>query len=448
MLNLNPTYFQLLQPLRLAVLRTVGWGLLTCMALFAFSCTNDLDEDPPEITIAQPTANSSFSALSTVRVQAKITDESTITKVLVFLADAAKNPVGETVEINTSTSDFDLDIDYEIDDVRLEGGAYFIVVKATANQRAGEASVPIRLEEVELERLGIVVVEGYDFNTAAIRSMDDELIQTRLHRNVSVGSGNTALSSFHQQLYFLDDGGNLRAFNINEDQSNWNENLSGRTPMLDLIDEQIAVRTERGGLQLFQHGGSEIFEVMRREFDTQGIMTRGIQGVFFVVTRPFNGQGDHIIPIEDDQEAIAIQTTYRIHNLFPEDDAHFLMLADDRFGNLVVARFNTNLETTVELYRETLPDEVLSSVQINEHSFLIATREKLLRYDATTNSTNVLLSGKKFELLTFDPLSQELFAVSDLTNIERFSYQPTSLTLLRQTFAENRVRNLHIWYNK
>ena len=123
--------------------------IISLLIIIITSCKKEVNSDP-QIVIISPTENQQFNVLDTIQVKCIVCDDNGIENIKTVLVNESLIPVLNPVNYypQTENKNIDLEILYPLDDIHLESGKYFILVRAFDGTHFKNKYVSINLDEV------------------------------------------------------------------------------------------------------------------------------------------------------------------------------------------------------------------------------------------------------------------------------------------------------------
>ena len=119
---------------------------------FFSACKKDKDEQEPDVTIYSPSINQNYNVLDTIKIHARVSDETKLTSVEVVLQDMNNINVQNAVPIAVQGKDFQFQIDYILYDIHLTSGTYKMAIIASDGTNTEIAGAIINITEYPLAK--------------------------------------------------------------------------------------------------------------------------------------------------------------------------------------------------------------------------------------------------------------------------------------------------------
>ncbi|MGL5889191.1 MAG: hypothetical protein ACRC3B_04865, partial [Bacteroidia bacterium] len=168
--------------------------------LFVVSCRQGNDEQPPEITILQPTSIVNASTFDTLHLELKFTDNEQLTEYIVRVVNTSLVPVFPSVVQSLSGREQTVSLSYLLDDPRVASGNFYIEVQLSDGFNTVRKFSQLQFTQLPRELKGFCfVTQPQAFQTAVYRS--DTSWQPQQLAQYPHDFGDMALSSWWQQVY-------------------------------------------------------------------------------------------------------------------------------------------------------------------------------------------------------------------------------------------------------
>ena len=245
--------------------RNVLFCVLVFNVLLFISCSKEKKEfSPPVIQFFSPGENASFSALDTVLVKARITDDENITLVKVTLKNENHVPVLSVADKVPNTTFYDLKVHFPLNDKNLNGRYYFDITAYNDEDYASSfryivvSSLPLEAKSVLMVEKGIhnTSLYSYDLDSSKLRSLatlEGDFMESAVDQN---NARIFTVGRFSGGLVATDptDGTELWSYKsgILPQVANFND--------LGLWGNVVCVSREDGRILGFSKSGSTIYE--------------------------------------------------------------------------------------------------------------------------------------------------------------------------------------------
>lgn len=429
--------------------------LLVISALL-FACNKDEDDEPPVIRLSAPTENTVHDALSAIDVRAEITDNEKIVSVSVWLANSDLTPVDRTVGFKPNAKTYSLNTSYELENIQLESGQHYLVVRAQDENGESKDQVSIIINEVPREQRGLVFIGLPNGSVANEEVFKIDAGFQQIEQVKRLASGTTAgstVSSYYQQMVVgFEDNRGVQAFDLGSFEVNWSRSEPMQIKHLSLHNETTYVTGKEQEVLAYDHAGAQIFTVFREDND-------------FYRSLNLLPHADRVFAVEESigsgkPRFAAYFTTgfleewkeidIEIERMFPYDEERLLLFANGSGGNSGrIYQFTIDGFGFWEASQSLSSGRIRDVAQVSAEQYVIAHDNGMYLYNAATNSVVLVLNGIIANQVLYDPINNEVMMLRTVNDrIEAYAYSISGLTLLRSFEAGFPVREMHLWYNR
>jgi hypothetical protein len=425
-----------------------GCILLSIIFLYLFNgCTRHGDTNPPSIVINSPTAGNSFKVFDTIPVSGQVTDDKRLTALSITLLDASGSPAGATATIPISGRSMAFSYLYEILNIHLVSGLYTVKVSASNGTQVSNAFVHVYIQQSPTYRKGIYLISRNSSNVSV------SMLDTGFH-SFPVTSINgdyiaSDISSYSQQLYLTGAStGGVSALNLRSGMTDWTKPLvPGFTPSYDFIyaNGNVIYSSARNGMVLGYDtsGGQRFTANCQASYYPRKLFVLGD----LLLAEAVNSSGAEKLVVFKTATGTGIQEAILNNSVlafFKQDASHVFV-----FGNAAG-------QGTVNVYAVTgngfwsprsLPaGTLLSATQVDADTYLLGMSDgTVYKYQYSTSSITVYLSGALASVLYFDPLKNDVLLANG-KQLNRYDYP--SAVLKQQFLHVDTIQNFHVLNTK
>ena len=124
-------------------------------------CEESTDNEPPNIIVTNPSSGESYTAGDTLAVNAEVSDNETIRRVLVRLTDEQGVAVAQNLSFTPNSNPFSINQTYIIDNVDLQSGTYYLAVTAEDEEQQASKFVELQVSSLPLTLERTLVVSSH-----------------------------------------------------------------------------------------------------------------------------------------------------------------------------------------------------------------------------------------------------------------------------------------------
>ena len=422
--------------------------IISLLIIVITSCKKEVNSDP-QIVIISPTENQQFNVLDTIQVKCIVCDDNGIENIKTVLVNESLIPVLNPVNYypQTENKNIDLEILYPLDDIHLESGKYFILVRAFDGTNFKNKYVSINLDEVpkELEKL-IVLTKSDNFTTNVfsvnpVFEIEEEFI-------IDGNYISSDISSKYRQLYFTGDiPCKLFVFDLEENELDWSVDASMPYPFFSNVyynDGTVYTSSENGNITGYNNVGTVNLST---DFTTDSLPTKLlIHGEFILSDLKLRTGLQRLIAtyyLVSGVKKQQIITNFKVIDFYLVDEDNIIVFAvQNNTGKIFIYNVTENyISEPVFIFNS----EITSTAIINKSNFLVGTNNTIWLFNSSNYSTTSIVEGITASQLEYDELNEIIFA-TELNNINFFQY-PSGELINAVNYGDS-ILNIHLLYNK
>lgn len=357
--------------------------------LLLLACKSDEDEVLPVISISQPSENQTFNVLDTILIVAKVSDETKLESITVFLADLDFKPIMKAYTIPVKANAQDIAVEYELDDHLLPGGNYNIAIEASDGYNVKHKYQTIHINGIEKKLLHVLFAGESRGNWDCI-SMDD--------------SGNIAIKN----TYNFD----FQYFNF---ISPYNQLLVYNPLLKELVSTDFTSGVKNWTIGLDNIPGEPALTYSK--FLNNLLFVSTFQGK----THQYNYQGTK-------KKTVILNDGYYIS--FIDKVGDFYVSIEKSRSN-AKPRLSVYYASTFALKQSYVLDfEAKEYVELNQDEIIVignnANKGKVSTYTLSSNSLKTFVQTQFSPALQIEKFNSNFFYVSDSTSVYLYQYNPLS----------------------
>ena len=244
------------------------WGMLLMLVLILqliqlSSCKKETDNQHPVITYISPYELQKFDVLDNIHIKANISDDKAIESVRIGLVNKEFVSVLPSVFVYPNSINYQLDIDYPIDDQYLETGEYYVQLRAEDGTNFKNQYQLVFISGIQREFEKVIVLTQGNFNEIRISEIDKTDNFSFLFDIYGDYSGSET-NSRYQQLYIAGkDLININTYNLHSQEIAWLKETFPPVPMHNdnclYFDEELYVSFQTNYIYGYRYNGSQVF---------------------------------------------------------------------------------------------------------------------------------------------------------------------------------------------
>ncbi len=422
--------------------------LLLFAVIFHLSCRKNKDEVAPVITIIKPYENQQYSTLDTVWVTATVDDETALKQIDVTLTDENKTPVLQTMSTLPNNKNYTFTIPYDINDIELSSGNYFIRVRATDGTNVHDTYRTIKIDAIpKVLKYVYILSFGNSTTIHALRKTSSGNPQQMFDINGDFSA--SAVSSKFQLFYTCGKTfGDMHAYNVSDETEAWSIPVISDPPFpyfenIGCYNDILYTSFYNGYIKGYNKNGSITFNATTPTGTyPQKVMVTS--SYLFADHAEYSGSAKVFAVYYAVSGALKQQmtTNYGVLEMFEKDNDNIVL-----FGN-------QNGQAVMNIYKisdngtwapHTLPTgKLYDAIQLSEDHYILALASGLYYYDYSDNSLTSYLSDIATDI-KFDSTTSELYASSG-HNIRVYDYN--SHTLINTITVADSILDFRFLYNR
>lgn len=428
--------------------------LLLLSVCFLIACKKDKDETEPVISIFSPYYNQNFNVLDTVKIHARVSDETKLTSVQVVLQDMNGVNAQVSSPVQVQGNEFQFTMDYILYETHLESGNYKLCVIASDGTNTETSGIVIYVNAMPLAvKYYYMASEGAA--SSAITRYDSLLADPQV-LNYNARLAGMASSSWYQRLYLApEQNGNLEAYNCYNHQMTWSvQDLGGGYPYFSVIskgdDKNVFVGYNDGRMMMYNYSGTVYanYQTGSSSYYPAFIYVSG--SYVFAAFNDFQSsakQFRRFDKLNAVQQSVT-PTNWQPAGMGDKSSNEFYVAGNDNTGQGVLNIYytaNGGFYSPVNLPA----GSVISAIGIDSDYFLIAhSNGTLYRYQYSTASLVPIFSGLVVNnKMQYNSTLNELYLASG--NIFYiFNVNPYSLTLKNTFLHSGTIDEFEVVFNK
>ncbi len=422
--------------------------IISLLIIIITSCKKEVNSDP-QIVIISPTENQQFNVLDTIQVKCIVCDDNGIENIKTVLVNESLIPVLNPVNYypQTENKNIDLEILYPLDDIHLESGKYFILVRAFDGTNFKNKYVSINLDEVPKELEKLIVLTKPDNFTTNVFSVNPVFEIEEMF----VIDGNyisSDISSKYRQIYFTGDiPCKLFVFDLEENELDWSVDASMPYPVFSNVyynDGTVYTSSENANITGYNNVGTVNLST---EFNTDSLPTKLlIHGEFILSDLKLRTGPQRLIAtyyLVSGVKKQQIITNFKVIDFYLVDENNIIVFAvQNNTGKIFIYNVTENyISEPIHIFN----DEIISTAITNKSNFLVGTNNTIWLFNSSNSSTTSVVEGITASQLEYDELNEVIFA-TELNNINFFQYP--SGNLIKCVNTQDTILNIHLLYNK
>lgn len=419
--------------------------------LFSACKKSEEDLSAPSIMVFSPSLNQPFAVGDTIKIEAKITDDISIEKIIISVLDKLKNSeVLSAITYTNCGKEKYISCNIIINNNLIESDLYYITIVASDISNSKHYYIPIYIRGLSRELQGIIYLSEENNNTTEIWQIDT--LGVNLKRATIPGDYSLSEISSKYQLLFVagEFTGKLNAIDLQDNTVLWSlANQTNNTLpwfySINFTQNTLFVGTQNSAITGYSTTGMAIRAYSStttwhatKIIETEGRIIAQTQSVATAspkLMQFYSSSANYIL--EQD-------IPFLITNFFSLNTENILLVANQNERGCVYS-YNFLLHSMSTICESTT-DKIIDAIQINSSEFLILTTQQVLKLDLSQQnnlySISTVSDGKQ---LLFDEISNQFFVVK---NQEIATYSFTSGMLKNTISTTKPIAHAHLLYNR
>lgn len=423
--------------------------LLLCIIFLMFGCSKKYIDPAPSITVGSPYENQSFNAFDTVRISALISDNMLVKSVKVSLFKYDNNKqVLHSLNFSPNQPEYKLNALYHLNDLYLEGGAYYFRITASDGNSSSSEYINITIGEASKIRTGAFIVSTSGSNVN-IDYMDNQNVVSAFKSIVS-DYGASSENLYGQFIHVMGKNtGNLLALNVADASEQWQVPFGASFPNLFFEEMHYANRLlfvgfTQGVVRAYNKYGNIEYAFASPQGYKPGNILHTTNHLI-TEQKQITGQGIQIAAYYNASSALRQQLTLQgdIVAMFEINSNEVLVFANEGTNGKI---WVYNIEHNQLYSQKTLIGEnIKCAAATGNENYLVGVANDVRSYNLPANTLLPYINSIYPNLIRFDELSNKVYVVSN--NVLRI-YNYSSMALLHTYNHPSFIRNFHLMYNK
>lgn len=426
--------------------------VLILLIPFLISCKKEESEDKaPTVIINNPTEGQAFNVLDIFTVNADISDDNGVKLVTVGLLNSQFIQVQTAVSVNVSSeTELSFSKSYQLYDIRLESGTYYIWVNAYDGINQTNAYQRIDVTAVPKKLTGIYAIAKNTSLQTSIYKIDSAYGHSSLTSFTS-DYGGSSISSYEQLLFVSGKNtGDTKAINTNNGSVRWAVPFPfGSAPhcMENYHADKITYTSYRAGtingytfneLNVFSANAlsgyypEKFFKLGNFFLSEQKPLTIGSKKLVTYVStaQPIQEQ---LLPIDD------------VVEIFRKESTKAFVLGNNSSQQAGMEIFDINGNSFWS--PRTMPAaKLLSAEQVDSNTYLIGLdNNTIYKYTYHNNSLISHISGIKPKSIKYNAVDGEII-IADDTKV--YSYDYSTAAFKNSATLPDTIYNIHLLFNR
>ena len=430
--------------------------LLFCLTLSIYSCKKDSPPDYPSVQISAPYSLATFNVPCTIQVTGHVSDSKSLTSVTVYLANGQNVAVEPTLQIPVTSGNMNISCLYQLNDIHLPGGEYYMTITASNGTNIGSAFRQIYIDALPIKRTAIYAItrDATGVHAWGIDSVFQ--VSPAYSYTVSGDYSSSDINSYYQQLYVAGhDSGNVNVNVVPNIAPAWN--IPGDVapaPYFTNIycnnDAEFVSYYNSAApvVKCYNHLG-----ILQRVYNIAvgyyPVKTYLWAGWLLAEEKSISSSQENLVTFYENTAAGYEQATLPgpIVTMFGQDNNDIFVFGNKSSGGAYMQLYNL----TGNLFYSpiSLPaGQLLSAAQINANTYLLSfSSGTIYQYTYNPNSIVSYINGITASTIRYDSIDNQVITASGKI-VSAYNYTVSNATLVNSVTISDSVRDLRILYNK
>lgn len=427
--------------------------LIFLCASILFSCRKkEKENEAPSVQVYNPGSNSFFNIGDTINLNGYASDDKELKTISMGITDQNYITVIPFVSQSASGTSFSFQFKYELDNIHLVTGNYYIIVKANDGEKENRAYIPIHITTSPFIKLAYYFISDNGLQTKADKT--DTLFNYNGSINKTGKFIHASISSYYQQL-FINGSINQNAicYNTNTGNQQWllTNYGAGQDYFTQLCsdDRYFYIGTTDGSIIRYLDNGAinTIFTYSDPTY-YPSFFYKHSQYYFSVYENPVIFSKKIITHYSAGASYQEIPFNFQLIGMSDKDASSAFVALNNVSGKAEVKILNAISNTLSSTF--TLPNaKLLSFTAIDNDNLLLSMNDgNIYKYTYSTSNCVSIETGSDAQLIKFDKNRNELI-VARGSIASLYHVNPFSLTSLGLSFAcSDSIRDAFVLFNK
>ncbi|MCB2220392.1 MAG: hypothetical protein KQI35_08360 [Bacteroidetes bacterium] len=410
-------------------------------------CKKEENNQIPTIIIQSPFPNQVFSTLDSIAVEAVIEDDKNITSVKVVLTDEKFIPVQQPVYFFPEAPQYDLILNYTIDQNIMEGGSYYLQVRAEDGKNFKNAYQPVNIVAAprELERV-LVLTEPVSGKIELF-----EIDISGIAEPISLFDGDFAAAAIDhagRQLFIAGKNQlNLLAFNLADKIIEWELEQVPSLPMHSdnclYFDDFLYATYYSDYVYGYNNNGSIVFNATTDESEAPGRIWCKDNHLLIDFQRKNGGQ-PYIKTLFalTGLEKQRTWTSFKVIDFFDYEDDDVIITANSGLNGCI---YNYQINSNALTLLKEITAPILCSAQVDKNQLMVATPEGIFLYLIEAGIWTGIYNQENIKRISFDDINKNVYIIAG-NSIQVLSW-PQMVNQKTLPFSDT-ILDLHLQFTK
>ncbi len=419
------------------------------LILVIVSCKKN-DSVAPILTITSPIESSNFSAIDTLVIRGKVSDNFNVKSVSAIILNSLMVEVSDMKNFEINEKKSDLSLTYVFDNIYIPTGTSYYLLLTAIDDNGNETKEYIRIiiEGIETTQTGIYVCAG-NFVSMEICKIDIENNIVPII-NINEKYKDAVINSYSQQISVLSNTGNLRTYNLPDNDLDWEkENLNDYTSMyyskLDIMYEYVYAGSNSGYIYGYNEKGANAKTLYYNSTGFLPATFNRVDDVVYTYLFSSNTQVGRIEKLNYETGASLNTAEMDFDQVlgFYKYDTDIAIV----FGNKNnVARVCTlGISNNSISVIDNFSDKSISSVaKVGENDFFIAIEDKIYNYKVSAGGMFEVISGFTARKIVYNKFTDLLYIATD----DKIRVYKTTGFFVQEYTYDKTIYDIDFLYNK
>jgi len=430
--------------------------LLFCLVLSIYSCKKDTPPDYPSVQISAPYSLVTFNVPCTIQVTGHVSDSKTLTSVTIYIANSQNVAVEPTVQIPITSNNMNVSCLYQLNDIHLPGGEYYMTITASNGTNISSAFQQIYIDALPTKRTAIYAItrDATGVHAWGIDSVFQ--VSPAYSYSVSGDYSSSDINSYYQQLYIAGhDSGNVNVNVVPNVAPAWNiPGAITSSPYFTNVycnnDAEFIsyYNSASPAVKCYNHLGvlQSIYNVATGYYPVKTYLWAGW---LLTEEKSLSSSQENLVTFYESTTAGYEQAVLPgpIMAMYGQDNNDIFVFGNNSSGGAYMQLYN--LTTNLFYSPVALPSgQLLSAAQVNANTYLLSfSRGAIYQYTYNPNSIVSYINGITASTVRYDSIDNQVITASGKT-VNAYNYTISSATLVNSVTLSDSVRDVRILYNK
>lgn len=424
------------------------------------SCKKDVPADYPSVQISAPYSLAVFNVPCTIQVIGHVSDAKSLTSVSVYIANSQNIGLEPSLRIPVTSNNMDFSCSYQLSDVHLPGGQYYMTITASNGTNVASAFQQIHIDAVPTRRVAIYAITR-DATGVHAWGIDSTFHIAPVY-NYSVPGDyiSSDINSYYQQLYIAGhDSGNVNVYSVPTPSAEWS--IPGNPSPIPYFTNvycnndvefvsYYANAAPNGYVKSYNHSGvlQAVYTMGQGYYPVKTFAWRGF---LFAEEKNISSASDNLVIFYEASSAAYNQAVLPgpVTAIYGYDNNHIFIFGNNSSGTGYITLYSISGST---FYMPSFPlsglGKLLSAAQVSPNNYLLSfSKGGIYQYSYNPSGITPYITNTTASVVRYDSINNQVLAASG-NILNEYNYGIGSATFAASVTLPDSIRDVSVLYNK